>query len=135
MEGQGLPLAVEIEGAQRHDKKLLEATLAALVLAIEPESETNWHLCLDAGYDYLDIPPMVEAHGYVPHIRSRREERAEQVRYPHKQPRRWVVERTASWLNRYRRLLIRWEKKAENYLGFLHLACALICLRATGLFG
>jgi len=48
---------------------------------------------------------------------------------------RWVVERTLSWLNRYRRLLIRWEKKSENYLAFLHLACALITYRHTTLPG
>ena len=49
--------------------------------------------------------------------------------------RRWVVERTHSWLNRFRRLLIRWEKKAENYLAMLHLAFAIICFRSAGLFG
>jgi transposase len=49
--------------------------------------------------------------------------------------RRWVVERTHSWLNRFRRILVRWEKKAENYIALLHFACALIALRAAGLFG
>ena len=49
--------------------------------------------------------------------------------------RRWVVERTHSWLNRFGRLLIRWEKKIENYLTILHLACALITFRLAGLFG
>lgn len=43
--------------------------------------------------------------------------------------RRWVVERTHSWLNRFRRLLIRWDKKLENYLALLHLACAWITFR------
>jgi putative transposase len=49
--------------------------------------------------------------------------------------RRWVVERTHSWMNRFRRLLIRWEKKADNYLAFIHLACAWITYRAAGLLG
>ena len=49
--------------------------------------------------------------------------------------RQWVVERTHSWLNRFRRILVRWEKKAENYIALLHFACALIALRAAGLFG
>jgi nucleotide-binding universal stress UspA family protein len=57
---------------------------------------------------------------------------ARQVGY---RARRWVVERTHSWLNRFRRLLIRWEKKGENYLGMLHLACAIITSRASGLLG
>ena len=49
--------------------------------------------------------------------------------------RRWVVERTHNWINRFRRILTRWEKKAENYAAFLHFACALIAFRAAGLFG
>ena len=49
--------------------------------------------------------------------------------------RRWVVERAHSWMNRFRRLLVRWEKKPENYLAFLHFACGLIAFRAAGLFG
>ena len=49
--------------------------------------------------------------------------------------RRWVVERTHSWMNRFRRILTRWEKKVENYLGLLHLVCAIITYRCAGLFG
>jgi transposase len=50
-------------------------------------------------------------------------------------PRRWVVERAHSWMNRFRRLLVRWDKKPQNYLAFLHFACGLLALRAAGLFG
>ena len=49
--------------------------------------------------------------------------------------RRWVAERTHSWLNRYRAVLIRWEKKAANHIALLHLAFALITYRAAGLSG
>ena len=49
--------------------------------------------------------------------------------------RRWVVERTHSWMNRFRRILIRWDKSANNYIAFLHFACALIAFRAAGLLG
>lgn len=45
--------------------------------------------------------------------------------------RRWVVERTHSWMNRFRRLLMRWEKRADTYIAMLHLACALIMWRAA----
>jgi leucyl-tRNA synthetase len=55
-----------------------------------------------------------------------------QIRF---QARRWVVERTHSWLNRFRRILIRWEKKAANYLALLHLACAIITYRRAGVLG
>lgn len=49
--------------------------------------------------------------------------------------RRWVVERTHSWLNRSCRILVRWEKKAENYLAFLHLACAQLLFTKLAVFG
>ena len=49
--------------------------------------------------------------------------------------RRWVVERTHGWLNRFRRILVRWDKSPENYIAFLHFACALIAFRAAGLLG
>jgi hypothetical protein len=56
-------------------------------------------------------------------------------RNPRHRARRWVVERTHSWINRFRRLLIRWEKLEANYLGLLQFACALITYRAAGVFG
>ncbi len=76
---------------------------------------------------------LVRARGYLDHIRSRGEEKAEKLRFPGHRARRWVVERTHSWLNRSRRLLVRWEKKTENYLAFLHLACAQLLF--TKVFG
>jgi putative transposase len=66
----------------------------------------------------------VEASAYVPHIRSRSDERAEKERTLGFRARRWVVERTHAWLDRPRRLLVCWEKKAENYVAFIQLACA-----------
>ncbi|MFZ0325859.1 MAG: transposase, partial [Nitrososphaeraceae archaeon] len=54
---------------------------------------------------------------------------------PKYRARRWVVERTHSWMNRFRRLLIRWEKKVENHIATLHFACAWITYRRAGIFG
>lgn len=73
--------------------------------------------------------------GFTAHIRSRGEEAHTLKKEAGQRARRWVVERTYSWMNRFRRILIRWEKKAENYVAFLHFACALIAFRAAGLFG
>jgi len=73
--------------------------------------------------------------GFTAHIRSRGEEAKELAAEAGKRARRWVVERTHSWMNRFRRILIRWEKKSQNYLAFPHFACALIAFRAAGLFG
>lgn len=117
--------AVVVDGANRHDMKLLAATLDGVVVARpEPTAEAPQHLCLDAGYDYAATRGEVAARGSVAHIRPRGEERALTAAEPGWRARRWVVERTHSWLNRSRRLLVRWEKRPELYLAFVHLACA-----------
>jgi len=124
-DGAGIPLAIVVDGANRHDCKLLCATLDGIVIARpQPSQEQSQHLCLDAGYDYPVMRLLVRAHGYREHIRSRGEEQTAKAIFPGYRARRWVVERTHSWLNRSRRLLVRWEKKTCNYLAFLHLACA-----------
>lgn len=89
-------------------------------------------LCLDAGYDSKQVRETLAALGYTAHIRPRGEE--VQAKKAGQQARRWVVERTHSWLNRFRHLLIRWAKKPENYLAMLHFACARIT-RYNCLFG
>jgi len=116
--------------------KLMGPTLEAIVVERpEPTEESPQHLCLDKGYDYPQVRQIVAAWGYTAHIRARGEESRAKREVPGYRARRWVVERTHSWLNRFRRLLIRWEKKVENYLAMLHLACAWITFRATKLFG
>jgi len=131
-----VPLAVVVAGANRHDMKLVRATLEQIVVARPaPTAEQPQGLCLDKGYDYDEVRATVAEFGFTAHIRSRGEEAQELQREAGARARRWVVERAHSWLNRFRRLLIRWDKKAENYLGFLHFACALLAFRAAGLFG
>ena len=126
-DGHGVPLALVVAGANVHDTRLVEATLDAIVIA-RPDSTQN--LCLDAGYVGDTTAHVVHAHQYIAHVRPRGEDAANAHRLdPTKTPRRWVVERLHSWLNRSRRLLVRWEKRQETYLGFLHLACALICFQ------
>ena len=128
-DGAGIPLAVAVDGANRNDMKLVAVTLDGIVIARPaPTDEAPQHLCLDAGYDYDAVRREVAERGYTPHIRSRGEERAEPARHPGAKARRWVVERTHNWLNCSRRLLVRWEKKVENYLAFIHLACAQLIL-------
>jgi putative transposase len=135
-DGAGIPLAIVIDGANRHDVKLLCATLDGIVVARPgPTEEQSHHLCLDAGYAGVPVRKEVEARHYVPHIRSRGTEKLEKVLLPGHRARRWVVERTHSWINRSRRLLVRWEKKGENYLAFLHLACAQLIFAKVEVFG
>jgi putative transposase len=131
-----MPLAVAVEGANRHDMKLVQGTLDILaVKRPEPTADKPQHLCMDRGYDYPQVRELVEAYGYIAHIRARGEEATAKKQVPGYRARRWVVERTHSWLNRFRRLLIRWEKKVENYLAMLHFACAWITFRAARVVG
>jgi putative transposase len=131
-EGHGLPLAIAVAGANVHDTNLVAATLDALVIE-RPVSEQN--LCLDAGYAGEKTATLVREHAYTPHVRPRGEDAVNaRSTDPTKTPRRWVVERLHSWLNRSRRLLVRWEKRRDTYLAFLHLACALICFQQCDRF-
>ena len=116
--------------------KLVAPTLYSLVIERpEPTPAQPQGLCLDKGYDYEEVRATLVAFGFTASIRARGEERQRLKRQAGRRARRWVVERTHSWMNRFRRVLIRWDKKADNYLGFLHFACALIVFRAAGLFG
>lgn len=86
-------------------------------------------ICLDKGYDYPEVYELVDEYGLTPHVRSRGEEKQALEREAGFRARRWVVERTHSWLNRFRGLLIRWSKKPENHRALLQLACGLITWR------
>jgi putative transposase len=130
-EGHGLPLAIAVAGGQVPDRQLAAPTLdASVVERPHPTPEQPQHLCLDAGSEY-DLPrSAAEQRGDVVHIRPRGEDRATAGSPdPLKRPRRWVVERLHSWLNRSRRLLVRWEKLEQTSEAFLHLACALRCFQ------
>lgn len=116
--------------------KLVRATIESIVVERpEPSEEQPQGMCLDKGYDYAEVREILEEFGFTAHIRARGEEAKELAQEAGKRARRWVVERSHSWMNRFRRILVRWEKKPEHYLAFLHFACALIAFRGTGLFG
>lgn len=123
-------MSVVVAGANVHDTKLLRATLEAIVVERpQPTEEAPQHLCLDKGYDNPTGRHTAAAHSYVAHIRRIGEEKLDasgQKRYP---ARRWVVERTLAWLSKCRAILVRYEKKAANYLGLVQLACALLWFR------
>lgn len=136
VEGHGVPLGLAVEGANRNDFKMGRMTLESIPIERpEPTEEHPQHLCLDKGYDYNEVRELGKVFGYTLHIRPRNEEAQAIKRQAGYKARRWVVERTHSWMNRFRCVLIRWEKKGENYLGLLHLACAWITYRAAGLLG
>ena len=135
-DGAGIPLGLAIDGANRPDFELAEGTLLSIPIPRpEPSDEAPQHLCLDKGYDVDDVHGLAHDFSYVAHIKARGEEAQALKREAGYRARRWVVERTHSWLNRFRRVLIRWEKTWESALGFLHLACAVITYRAAALLG
>ncbi len=127
-DGRGIPLAVVVAPANRNDRKLVEATLDARPM--RPPRGVRQRLCLDKGYDFAEVDELVDAYRFEGHTARRNSVPKERMS---NRPRRWVVERTHSWMNRFRRLLIRWERKAVNYLGVVHFACAWITLRAARL--
>ena len=129
-EAQGVPIGLAHDGANRHDSKLLAATLDSLPIERpEPTAEQPHALCLDRGYDYPWVGELVAERGFTAHIRPRGEEIALKLRTPGWRARRWVVEACHSWLNRNRALLIRWSKKDENHLALLQLASGLIAFK------
>ncbi|MDQ2714391.1 MAG: IS5 family transposase [Chloroflexota bacterium] len=135
-EGHGVPIGLVVEGANRHDMKLTRPTIENLVVERpEPTAERPQGMCLDAGYDYDEVYAILKECSFTAHVRPRGEEAKAIKQVASFKARRWVVERAHSWINRFRRLLIRWDKKPQNYLAFLHFACGLIAFRAAGLFG
>jgi transposase len=130
-----VPLAVAVEGANVPDQKLVAETLDAIPIARpEPTAQQPQNLCLDKGYTGEPVDRDVRERGYTPHV-PRKANQTPKPTHRRGKARRWKVERTHSWLNRARRLLIRWEKKAVNYLGFLHLQFAIVALRTARVLG
>lgn len=128
-EAAGVPLAVEVAPANRHDMKLVAATLVGMMCA-RPVDGRKSKLCLDLGYNYDEVRRIVDMAGFEPIILGRCDER-ENKKQLGARARRWVVERTHSWLNRFRRLLVRWEKREDTYLAMLQFACGLIAWRSA----
>ena len=131
-----MPIGLVAAEANRADFKLARATIESIpVRRPKPTRGQPQGLCLDKGYDYDEVRDLAAEFGYTAHMRARGEEALMIKRSLRFKARRWVVERTHSWMNRFRRVLTRWEKRVENYVGLLHLVCACITFRAAGLLG
>jgi len=130
-----VPVGLAVGGANVNDFKLARETLESIPMERpRPSLHRPQNLCLDKGYDYDEVRELTREFGFTAHIRSRGEE-AKLIRQSAQfKTRRWVVERTHSWMNRFRRILIRWEKRPENYVGLLHMTLAYIAFQASGLF-
>jgi putative transposase len=104
-------------------------TLATTVIERPDPAEIAQHLCLDKAYDNSTGEAACEAAGYIPHIRRIGEEKLDSWGQKTRPARRWVVERTLAWLSKCRAILVRYEKKPQNYKGLIQLACALLWCR------
>ena len=138
VEANGIPVGMAVDGANRNDMKMVEATLESIpedAQRPEPSAEAEQGMCMDKGYDYDEVREIVEEFGFTAHIKARGEEAQEIKKKAGYKARRWVVERTHSWMNRFRGILIRWSKKPENYLALLHMAFAFIIFKRMRLSG
>jgi transposase len=135
-EASGIPIGLAVDGANRNDFKMARETIESIpVVRPRPTKSAPQGMCLDKGYDYPEIPGLLREFRFTGHIRRRGEDARAVKQEAHHRARRWVVERSHSWLNRFRRILVRWEKKAETYIAMLHFACGIITWRAAGLLG
>ena len=119
-----LALGLPIPGQRDHLVQRLRRLLKEA-----PSDRRSKHLCLDAGYRGEPALQIIEAHGYIAHVASRTQEKKAKQRHPGKKARRWIVEVCHSWFNRFRKLLVRYEKLERSFLALNHLAAAIIALR------
>ncbi len=124
----GVPLAVIHTAANVHDSKALEEAVDAVPPIRKPgrgrSRKRPKKLHADKGYDFPRCRKALRKRSITPRIARRDIESSEKLGRH-----RWVVERTLSWLNRYRRLKVRYERRADIHQAFLDLGCALICWR------
>jgi transposase len=126
-DGTGLPVSVHAASASPHEITLVGETLAAGFAPGEPE-----RLIGDRAYDSDPLDAILTERGIemiAPHRRNRKKKKTQDGRKLRRYKRRWKVERLVAWLTNFRRLVVRYERRAENYLGFVQLGCVIILLR------
>jgi transposase len=125
-DSHGLPVAICVESATPHEVKLATSTLVQLIVSEAPQN-----LIGDNAYDSDNLRTELRQYGIeliAPH-RCNRKNRTQDLRRIRRYRRRWKVERLFAWLQNFRRLVVRYERYAENFLGMLYLGCCLILLR------
>jgi transposase len=127
---RGVPLSIVVTGANRHDVSQLELVLDEIIIE---RPDTVQHLCADKGYTGKPAQKAIKDRNYIPHIKQRGEEIQEKKDNPEFRCRRWIVEVAHSWFNRFRKLLVRYEKLTNTYEALLHMAAAIIAFRKAGI--
>lgn len=128
----GIPLSVVVAPAHVSDHGLLKATLDSIVIKRPDPKRVHQNLLADKDYGDQKSRRIAIEYGYEAHIPQRKNARIKLPKRPgRRKARRWVVEQTFGCLNRYREILIRWQKEPENYEAMLHLAAAITCFRRS----
>jgi len=130
VDGRGVPLSIVVTGANRHDVSQLELVLEEIIID-RPQGIVQ-NLCADKGYDGQPALQVIVSKGYIPHVKRRGEEIREKRNNPSWKARRWIVEVSHSWFNRFRKILVRYEKLTDTYMALLHMAAAIIAYRKVG---
>jgi len=123
----GIPISVHAASASPHEVSLVKETLEALFVADKPK-----RLVGDRAYDSDPLDALLQTEGIemiAPHRANRKKPKTQDGRKLRRYRRRWKIERFFAWLSNFRRLVVRYEKRAENFLGFVHLGCIVILLR------
>jgi transposase len=126
-DGSGLPLSICAASASPHEVTLVRETLDGRFVFEKPE-----RLIGDRAYDSDPLDAQLAEEGIemiAPHRRNRKKRKTQDGRKLRRYKRRWKVERMFAWLGNFRRLVVRYERRAENYLGFARLGCIVILLR------
>lgn len=123
---EGVPLAIVLTAANVNETTMLEQTVDAIEPIKGPRGRPRKRpdkLHADKGYDSKKNRFALRKRGITPRIARKGVESKQKLgRY------RWVIERTQSWLNRFKRLKVRYERRADIHEAFLTIGCALICL-------
>lgn len=127
-----MPVSLVVTGANVNDVLVLAQLLDGCVVEVpEPVREAGVHLCIDGAYDNRTGRAVAQERGLQVHVQPK--PGSEQARVPEGQPRhparRWVVEVTHAWLNRWRRVQTRWEKRVGHYTAFVQLAICMLIWR------
>jgi transposase len=123
----GIVIAVDIDSASPHEVGLVESTLKARFVEELPE-----RLIGDRAYDSDPLDERLAEQGIemiAPHRKNRKKPPTQDGRVLRRYKRRWKIERVFAWLQNFRRITVRYEYHADNYLGFVHLGCIMILLR------
>jgi IS5 family transposase len=134
VDGRGVPLSIIVTAANVNDGKRIDEVLGAIVIKRRrTPTRRSKHLCADEGYQSAEALRVIVSHGYIPHVVDRCQEANAKRRQPWKKARRCVVEVCHSWFNRFRKLLVRYEKLERSFLALNHLAAAIIAFRKVPL--